>query len=58
MTTPAVLALQDGTVFHGTSVGAEGQTIGADGSAVEDGAVLEGETCGGGQEANLINQSL
>ncbi len=28
MTTPAVLALQDGTVFHGTSVGAEGQTIG------------------------------
>ncbi len=28
MTTPAVLALQDGTIFHGTSVGAEGQTIG------------------------------
>ncbi len=28
MTTPAVLALQDGTVFHGTSIGAEGQTIG------------------------------
>ena len=28
MSTPAVLALQDGTVFHGTSVGAEGQTIG------------------------------
>ncbi len=28
MTTPAVLALQDGTVFHGTSVGAEGKTIG------------------------------
>ena len=28
MTTPAILALQDGTVFHGTSVGAEGQTIG------------------------------
>jgi len=26
--TPAILALQDGTVFHGTSVGAEGQTIG------------------------------
>jgi len=25
---PAVLALQDGTVFHGTSVGADGQTIG------------------------------
>ena len=28
MSTPAVLALQDGTTFHGTSVGAEGQTIG------------------------------
>lgn len=28
MTTPAVLALQDGTLFHGTSVGADGQTIG------------------------------
>ncbi len=28
MTTPAVLALQDGTVFHGISVGAEGKTIG------------------------------
>ncbi|MBT8079558.1 MAG: glutamine-hydrolyzing carbamoyl-phosphate synthase small subunit [Gammaproteobacteria bacterium] len=28
MSTPAVLALQDGTVFHGTSVGAEGKTIG------------------------------
>ncbi len=28
MTTPAILALQDGTVFHGTSVGAEGKTIG------------------------------
>ena len=28
MSTPAVLALQDGTVFHGTSVGADGQTIG------------------------------
>ena len=28
MCTPAVLALQDGTVFHGTSVGAEGKTIG------------------------------
>ena len=26
--TPAVLALQDGTVFHGISVGADGQTIG------------------------------
>jgi carbamoyl-phosphate synthase small subunit len=26
--TPAVLALQDGTTFHGTSVGADGQTIG------------------------------
>ena len=28
MNTPAVLALQDGTVFTGTSVGADGQTIG------------------------------
>ena len=28
LTTPAILALQDGTVFHGTSVGADGQTIG------------------------------
>ena len=28
MTTPAILALQDGTIFHGISVGAEGQTIG------------------------------
>lgn len=28
MLTPAVLALQDGTVFRGTSVGADGQTIG------------------------------
>ena len=28
MTTPAVLALQDGTIFHGTSVGANGKTIG------------------------------
>ena len=28
MSTPAVLALQDGTVFRGISVGAEGQTIG------------------------------
>ncbi len=28
MTTPAILALQDGTIFHGKSVGAEGQTIG------------------------------
>ena len=28
MTTPAVLALQDGTIFHGLSVGAEGKTIG------------------------------
>jgi carbamoyl-phosphate synthase small subunit len=25
---PAVLALQDGTIFHGTSVGADGKTIG------------------------------
>ena len=28
MTTSAVLALQDGTIFHGTSIGADGQTIG------------------------------
>ena len=28
MSTPAVLALQDGTIFHGTSVGADGKTIG------------------------------
>ena len=28
MSTPAVLALQDGTVFYGISVGAEGKTIG------------------------------
>jgi carbamoyl-phosphate synthase small subunit len=28
LSTPAILALQDGTVFHGTSIGAEGQTIG------------------------------
>mgnify|MGYP001812220574 FL=1 len=28
MTTPAVLALADGTIFKGTSVGADGQTIG------------------------------
>ena len=28
MGTPAVLALQDGTIFHGLSVGAEGKTIG------------------------------
>ncbi|MGI9247396.1 MAG: glutamine-hydrolyzing carbamoyl-phosphate synthase small subunit [Woeseiaceae bacterium] len=28
MSTSAILALQDGTVFHGTSIGAEGQTIG------------------------------
>ncbi len=28
MSTPAILALQDGTVFHGTSIGAEGRTIG------------------------------
>jgi carbamoyl-phosphate synthase small subunit len=28
LTTPAILALQDGTVFHGTSIGAAGQTIG------------------------------
>jgi carbamoyl-phosphate synthase small subunit len=28
LTTPAVLALQDGTIFRGTSVGADGKTIG------------------------------
>ena len=28
MRTPALLALQDGTLFRGTSVGAEGKTIG------------------------------
>ena len=28
MTTPAILALQDGTVFNGISVGSEGKTIG------------------------------
>ena len=28
MTTPAVLALQDGSIFHGTSVGADGKSIG------------------------------
>ena len=28
MRTPAILALQDGTVFHGSSIGADGQTIG------------------------------
>ncbi|HSD70537.1 MAG TPA: glutamine-hydrolyzing carbamoyl-phosphate synthase small subunit [Woeseiaceae bacterium] len=28
MTTPAILALEDGTVFHGISVGKEGKTIG------------------------------
>ena len=28
LSTPAVLALQDGTVFRGVSVGAEGKTIG------------------------------
>ena len=28
MSTPAVLALQDGTIFRGSSVGAEGKTIG------------------------------
>ena len=28
MVTPAVLALQDGTIFRGTSIGAEGKTIG------------------------------
>jgi len=28
LSTPAILALQDGTIFHGTSIGAEGRTIG------------------------------
>jgi carbamoyl-phosphate synthase small subunit len=28
LTTPAILALEDGTVFHGTSVGKDGKTIG------------------------------
>lgn len=28
LSTPAVLALQDGTLFHGVSIGAEGKTIG------------------------------
>jgi carbamoyl-phosphate synthase small subunit len=28
LTTPAILALADGTVFHGTSVGDDGNTIG------------------------------
>jgi carbamoyl-phosphate synthase small subunit len=28
LSTPAILALQDGTVFHGTSIGADGRTIG------------------------------
>lgn len=28
MTTPAVLVLEDGTIFHGVSIGAEGQSIG------------------------------
>jgi carbamoyl-phosphate synthase small subunit len=28
LTTPAVLALQDGTIFRGISVGADGKTIG------------------------------
>jgi carbamoyl-phosphate synthase small subunit len=28
LSTPAILALQDGSVFHGTSIGADGQTIG------------------------------
>jgi carbamoyl-phosphate synthase small subunit len=28
LSTPAILALQDGTVFHGISIGADGQTIG------------------------------
>lgn len=28
MSTPAILALQDGTLFRGTSIGADGQTIG------------------------------
>ena len=28
MSTPAILALEDGTLFHGLSVGAEGETVG------------------------------
>ncbi len=28
MTTPAILALEDGSIFHGVSIGAEGQTVG------------------------------
>jgi len=28
VTTPAILALEDGTIFHGVSVGAEGKTVG------------------------------
>lgn len=28
MTTPAILALEDGTVFHGRAIGASGQTVG------------------------------
>jgi len=28
LSTPAILALQDGSVFHGTSIGADGRTIG------------------------------
>ncbi|HLU05487.1 MAG TPA: carbamoyl-phosphate synthase domain-containing protein, partial [Woeseiaceae bacterium] len=28
LSTPAVLALQDGTIFHGISVGDDGKTIG------------------------------
>ena len=28
LSTPAVLALQDGTIFRGISVGAEGKTFG------------------------------
>ena len=28
MSTPAILALEDGTIFHGRSIGAKGQTIG------------------------------
>ncbi|MBR5939911.1 MAG: carbamoyl-phosphate synthase small subunit, partial [Neisseriaceae bacterium] len=28
MTTPAVLVLADGSVFHGVSIGADGETVG------------------------------
>ncbi|WP_323806854.1 carbamoyl-phosphate synthase domain-containing protein, partial [Faucicola boevrei] len=28
MTKKAILALQDGTIFHGVSIGADGETVG------------------------------